>query len=93
MSNSFDTSQVRQVIDLQLLATLLALTTRDLESQDEVITETLREISAAADRALTTTALSMNLSDSLRNEMFAECADYIAQIKGAALGVARNIRD
>lgn len=93
MSNSFDASQVRQVIDLQLLATLFALATRDFENQDEVIIKTLREISGAADRALTTTALNMNLSDSLRNEMFAECADYIAQIKGATLGVARKIRD
>lgn len=81
-----------KIIDIQVLATVLALATRDLEDQDGYIKDVLRDISIRADNALTQIAKDSGIPDALRNKLYAECAEHTASIREAALGVARGLR-
>lgn len=92
MSDTLTASQVTDIVDFQLLATVLALSTRDLDDQDGFIEVVLSEISKRSDRAITKIAGAAGVPDSLRNQLFAECAGHVAQIRQATLGVAKDLR-
>ncbi|KQP35872.1 hypothetical protein [Pseudorhodoferax sp. Leaf274] len=92
MSTDIDTSTAKDIVDLQVLAYVVALCTRDLENQDAFIGEMLDGIARRSDGAITKIAENMDLPESLRNQLFAECADHVAHLRMSALGVARDLR-
>lgn len=92
MSDSFAISQAADIVDFQLLAVVFALSTRDMDDQDAFIERVLSAIAKQSDLSLSKIAEQQGASDSLRNQLFAECADRVAQLKMAALGAARHLR-
>lgn len=92
MNESIAILRARDIIDVQVMAFVLAFATKDVGQQDQLIEDVLRAVAKTADDAISKTADDLALPDAVRNSIFAECMEHLANIKRSTLGVARDLR-
>lgn len=93
MNESIAILRARGMIEFQVMAAALAFATRDVENQDQLLEDVMRAIARDTERAIAATAVDLALPDALRNSIFAECMEHLANIKSSTLGAARAMRD
>lgn len=82
-----------ELVNFLLISTLLALSTKDTEAQEDLIQDLIKETAKQIDKTLTSGTKTIGLPETTRNALFAECTERLADIKKTAVAIARNLRD